>query len=162
MTRRLGLKSALVQYSYEYEYEAGSAYRIQPYLRSNARAVDTSLALKTRYSDSDGLRGKCCCLVRSAHRPHLVPSPLNILKIVKSRDRRPFTLRYALQNIPPRARHVVYVRNGAGNSRSRCAFTSRNFRPTDTGSTAIQCHFGFKIIIIITFHAFNPSCRAER
>jgi len=38
-------------------YEAGSAYRIQPYLRSNARAVDRSLALKIRYSDSDGLRG---------------------------------------------------------------------------------------------------------
>jgi len=33
-----------------FAYEAGSAYRIQPYLRSNARAVDRSLALKTRYS----------------------------------------------------------------------------------------------------------------
>ena len=40
-------------------YEAGSAYRIQPYLRSNARAVDRSLALKIRYSVSDGPRGHC-------------------------------------------------------------------------------------------------------
>ena len=37
-------------------YEAGSACRIQPHLRSNARAVDRSLALKVRYSDSDGPR----------------------------------------------------------------------------------------------------------
>jgi len=29
-------------------YEAGSAYRIQPHLRSNAHAVDRSLALKIR------------------------------------------------------------------------------------------------------------------
>jgi len=40
-------------------YEAGSAYRIQPHLRSNARAVDRGLALKIRCSDSDGPRGHC-------------------------------------------------------------------------------------------------------
>ena len=40
-------------------YEAGSAYRIQPYIRSNIRAVDRSLALKIRYSVSDGPRGHC-------------------------------------------------------------------------------------------------------
>jgi len=40
-------------------YEAGSAYIMQPYIRSNARAVDRSLALKIRYSVSDGLRGHC-------------------------------------------------------------------------------------------------------
>jgi hypothetical protein len=39
--------------SNEYEYEAGSAqegsaYRIQPHLRSNAHAVDTSVSLKIR------------------------------------------------------------------------------------------------------------------
>jgi len=40
-------------------YEAGSAYRIPPHLRSNARAVDRSLALKIRYSDSDGPCSHC-------------------------------------------------------------------------------------------------------
>jgi len=40
-------------------YEAGSAYGMQPYMRSNARAVDRSLALKIRYSVSDGPRGHC-------------------------------------------------------------------------------------------------------
>jgi hypothetical protein len=40
-------------------YEAGSAYKIQPYIRSNSRAVDRSLALKIRYSVSDGPRGHC-------------------------------------------------------------------------------------------------------
>jgi len=44
---------------YQGAYEAGSAYRIQPYIRSNARAVDRSLALKIRYSVSDGPRGHC-------------------------------------------------------------------------------------------------------
>jgi len=43
-------------------YEAGSAYEIQPHLRSNARAVDRNLALKIRYSDSDGPRGHCARL----------------------------------------------------------------------------------------------------
>jgi len=41
------------------QYEAVSAYMIQPYLRSNARAVDRSLSLKIRYSVSDGPRGHC-------------------------------------------------------------------------------------------------------
>jgi len=36
-----------------------SAYRIQPHLRSNARAVDRIIALKIRYSVSDGPRGHC-------------------------------------------------------------------------------------------------------
>jgi hypothetical protein len=40
-------------------YEAGSAYMIQPYLRSIAHAVDRCLTLKIRYSDSDGPRGLC-------------------------------------------------------------------------------------------------------
>jgi hypothetical protein len=40
-------------------HEAGSAYRIQPYLRLNAHAADRSLALKIRHSDSDGPRGHC-------------------------------------------------------------------------------------------------------
>jgi len=40
-------------------YEAGSAYRMQPYIRSNARAVDRSLALNLRYSVSDGPCGHC-------------------------------------------------------------------------------------------------------
>jgi len=56
---------------------------------------------------------------------------------------RGFTARYALQNTPPRARRVVCARDGAGNLRSRCAFTSRNFRSTDIRSTAIQFHSGF-------------------
>jgi len=43
----------------QYSYEAGSAYRTQPHLRSNARAVDRSIAVKIRYSDSDGPRGPC-------------------------------------------------------------------------------------------------------
>ena len=42
-------------------YEAGSAYRMQPHIRSNARAVDRSLALKIRYSVSDGPRGNYTC-----------------------------------------------------------------------------------------------------
>ena len=49
-------------------------------------------------------------------------------------------MRYALHNTPPCARHVVYARVGAGNSRSRCAFASRILRSTDIGSTAIKCH----------------------
>jgi hypothetical protein len=40
-------------------YEAGSAYKFQPYIRSNAHSVDRSLALKIRYSGSDGPRGHC-------------------------------------------------------------------------------------------------------
>jgi hypothetical protein len=43
-------------------YEAGSAYRIQPDLRSNARAVDRSFALRLRYSVSDGPCGHCARL----------------------------------------------------------------------------------------------------
>ena len=42
-----------------FSYGAGSAYRVQPHLRSDARAVDRSLALKIRYSDSDGSRSHC-------------------------------------------------------------------------------------------------------
>ena len=42
-------------------YEAGSAYRMQPYIRSNARAVERRLGLKIRYSVSDGPRGHCTC-----------------------------------------------------------------------------------------------------
>ena len=50
-------------------YEAGSAYRIQPHSRSNARAVARSLALKILYSDSDGPRGHCTrtCVLRVGH-----------------------------------------------------------------------------------------------
>ena len=82
--------------------------------------------------------------VRSARRPDLAANSPNILKIAKTRDGHPFTVRYALQKPPPRARHVVYARDGAGNSRSRCAFASRILGSTDLGSTAIKCHFGFK------------------
>ena len=44
---------------------------------------------------------------------HLAAIPPNILKIVITRDGQPFTVRYALQNYPPRARHGVCVRDGA-------------------------------------------------
>jgi len=40
-------------------YDAGSAYRIQPYLRSNADAVDRINAVEIRYSHFDGPRGHC-------------------------------------------------------------------------------------------------------
>jgi len=78
--------------------------------------------------------------VRSARRPHLAAIPPNILKIVITRDGHPFTVRYALQNYPPRALHGACARDGAGNSRSRCAFASRILGSTDIGSTAIKCH----------------------
>jgi hypothetical protein len=45
---------------------------------------------------------------------------------------------------PSKAPPVVYARDGAGNSRSICAFASRILGSTDLGSTAIKCHFGFK------------------
>jgi hypothetical protein len=51
-------------------YEVGSAYRIQAYLRSNARAVDRSLRLKIRYSVSDGPRSRCARL-SVAHVGHI-------------------------------------------------------------------------------------------
>jgi len=82
--------------------------------------------------------------VRSARRPDLAAISPNILKIAKTRDGPLFTVRYALQNSPPRARHGVCARDVAGNSRSRCAFASRILGSTDFGSTAIKCHFGFK------------------
>jgi len=53
-------------------------------------------------------------------------------------------VRYALQKSPPRARHVVYARDGTGNAHSRCAFASRIPGSTDIGSSAIKCHFCFK------------------
>ena len=43
---------------------AESVCRIQPCLRSNARAVDRSLAMKIRYSGSDAPRGHCTRLMR--------------------------------------------------------------------------------------------------
>ena len=82
--------------------------------------------------------------VRSARRPDLAAISPNILKIAKTRAGLPFTVRYALQKPPPRARHVVYARDGAGNLRSRCAFASRILGSNDLGSTAIKCHSGFK------------------
>ena len=45
------------QLTLKFMYEAGSAYRMEPYRRSNVRAVDRNLALKIRYSVSDGPRG---------------------------------------------------------------------------------------------------------
>jgi len=139
-----------------WRYEAGSAYRMQPYIRSNARAVDRSLAtiFDFRRSARSLYAG-----VRSARRPHLAAISPNILKIAKTRDGHPFTVSFALQKPPPRASHVVYARDGAGNSRSRCAFASRILGSTDLGSTAIKCHFGFKNK---KDHLSNPSYRAER
>jgi hypothetical protein len=83
----------------------------------------------------------------------------DILKIVVKRDGQPFIVRYALQKPPQRARQVVYARDGAGNARSRCAFTSRILGSTDLGSAAVQYHFDFKHR---KYQLSNPSYRAER
>jgi hypothetical protein len=66
--------------------------------------------------------------LHSVRRPRLAAIPPNILNTVKTRNGAPVTVRYALQNPSPRAHHVAYARNGVSNSRSRCAFTSRNYR----------------------------------
>ena len=142
-------------------YEAGSAYRIQPHLRSNARAVDRSTY---RFENTilyriQTVRPVTVRALRSARRPDLAAISPNILKIAITRNGPPFTVRYALQKPPPRARHVVYARDGAGNSRSICAFASRILGSTDLGSTAIKCHFGFKNE---KDHLSKTSYRAER
>ena len=115
------------RHHYGYDYEAGSAYRMHPYIRSNARSVENTLFGFRRSARSP------CAAVRSARRPHLAAVSPGILKIIVTRDEPPFIVNYALQPPSPRARHVVYARDGAGNSRSRCAFTSRILGSTDLG-----------------------------
>ena len=65
MNKSVSLNHSLMRIMFlglELQYEAGSAYRMQPYIRSNARAVDRSLAWKIRYSVSDGpLRSLTVC-----------------------------------------------------------------------------------------------------
>ena len=53
--------------------------------------------------EEDGPRGHCTW-----------GSVPRVGQIAKTRDGPPFTVRYALQNSPARARHVVYARDGAG------------------------------------------------
>jgi len=82
-----------------------------------------SLALKMRYSHSDGLRSHCPWrsvprdghILRQFHRTSSRSSK-------HATERR--SPRFALQNPSPRARHVVFARNGVSKSRSRCGFTS--------------------------------------
>jgi len=127
----------------QYEYEAGSTTRIQPHSRSNARAVDRSTALKIRCSDSDGPCGHCTrpcvpCVGQISRQSSEHPQDRQITRrTAVHREVRPL-------KATPRARHVVYARDGAGNSRSRCAFASRILGSTDFGSTAIKSHFSFK------------------
>ena len=135
-------------------YEAGSAYIMQPCIRANARAVYRSLALNIRdirFQTVRALTVRACPFRASA------TSRGNFtLTIVATRDGQPFTVRYALQKPPPRARHVVFARDGAGTSPPISASTLRILGSTDLGSTAIKCHFGFKNK---KDHLSNPSYR---
>jgi hypothetical protein len=52
-------KTTILVFLVENPYEAGSASLMQPFIRSNSRAIDRNLAVKIRYSVSDGPRGHC-------------------------------------------------------------------------------------------------------
>ena len=81
--------------------------------------------MKIRYSVSDGPRGHCPRLfvLRVGHISR--QNPPDILNIVVTRDGQPFIVWYALHPPPPlRARHVVYARDGAGNTPIAVEFSS--------------------------------------
>jgi len=87
------------------------------------------------------------------HRPRFAAIPPNIFNIVKTRDGRPFTVRYALQSAPPRARHVA------------TRATARAIRVEDDFDQPILGQLRSSVILVFKIqrnHILNPSYRAER